>query len=430
MTETATIPDDGSSSVRPAFPRGYQVLVTAAAAMIVIAGIRAFSASIGPIVLALVIVVVVSPISRTLRRLGAPGWVAMLGLLAASFGVLLAILAALVWAVAELVGLLTSDRYVSEMGEIQDGVADLLERFGVTGDELEAAVGNLDFGAVAGQISSALSSLLSLTSAISLLVITMIFMVLDTARFEGNLDAVTNERPDVARALRQFASQTRSYFVVSTLFGLIVAAFDVIALMILGVPLALVWGVLSLITNYIPNIGFVIGLIPPALIAYFEGGWQTALWVIGSYAVINFIMQSVVQPKFVGDAVGLSATLTFLSLIFWGWVLGPLGALLAVPMTLLVKALLIDIDPSTRWAGPLISLPVPAENDLLSDLVGRDDDATDDSPDLPAVVGDDGVTDRTGVADRTEDPTGDVDQVAGPIGTELTDADTTADPKP
>ena len=174
-----------------------------------------------------------------------------------------------------------------------------------------------------------------------------------------------------------------------------------------------------------------IGLIPPALIAYFEGGWQTALWVIGSYAVINFIMQSVIQPKFVGDAVGLSATLTFLSLIFWGWVLGPLGALLAVPMTLLVKALLIDIDPSTRWAGPLISLPVPAENDLLSDLVGREDDATDDSPDLPPVLGDDhGDADGTGVADQTEDLPGQVDEVAGPIGAELADTDTTADPKP
>ncbi len=387
MTET-------TSTAPAAFPRGYQVLVTAAAAMIVVAGIRAFSASIGPIVLALVIVVVVSPVGRILRRFGAPGWLAMLGLAAASFGVLLVILAALVWSTAELVGLLTSDAYVSEMGDIQDGVADLLDEVGVTGDDLEAAVGNLDFGAVAGQISSALSSLLSLTSAISLLVITMLFMVLDTARFEGNLEAVTRQRPEVARALRQFAHQTRRYFVVSTVFGLIVAAFDVVALMILGVPLALVWGVLSLITNYIPNVGFVIGLVPPALIAYFEGGWRTALWVIGAYAVINFVMQSVVQPKFVGDAVGLSATLTFLSLIFWGWVLGPLGALLAVPMTLLVKALLIDIDPSTRWAGPLISLPVPAEHDLLAELVGADDDepaAGDDGPARDESGGDGGV---------------------------------------
>ena len=142
---------------------------------------------------------------------------------------------------------------------------------------------------------------------------------------------------------------------------------DVVALMALGIPLAFVWGVLSLITNYIPNIGFVIGLIPPALLAFFAGGWQLAVWVVVIYFAINVIVQSVIQPRFVGDAVGLSATLTFLSLIFWGWVLGPLGALLAVPMTLLAKALLVDIDPTTRWASPLIALDQPRPLDALAE---------------------------------------------------------------
>ena len=107
------------------------------------------------------------------------------------------------------------------------------------------------------------------------------------------------------------------------------------------------------------NIGFVIGLIPPALLAFFEGGWKLSVYVIVTYLVINIVIQSVIQPKFVGDAVGLSTTLTFLSLIFWGWALGPLGALLAVPITLLAKALLVDIDPATRWAAPLIALSPP-----------------------------------------------------------------------
>ena len=77
--------------------------------------------------------------------------------------------------------------------------------------------------------------------------------------------------------------------------------------------------------------------------------------VIAVYCVLNFIIQSVIQPRFVGDAVGLSTTLTFLSLVVWAWVLGPLGALLAVPLTLLVKALLVDADPRSRWLVPLLS---------------------------------------------------------------------------
>lgn len=77
--------------------------------------------------------------------------------------------------------------------------------------------------------------------------------------------------------------------------------------------------------------------------------------VIVAYIVVNFVIQSVIQPQVVGDAVGLATTLTFLSLVFWTWLIGPLGAVLAVPLTLLVKALLVDIDPSTRWLAVLIS---------------------------------------------------------------------------
>ena len=114
-------------------------------------------------------------------------------------------------------------------------------------------------------------------------------------------------------------------------------------------------GLLSFITNYIPNIGFVLGLIPPALLALLQGGVRQAVLVIVAYSVINVMIQSLLQPKFVGDAVGLSITLTFLSLVFWTFVIGPLGALLAVPLSLFAKALLVDADPNSRWLDALIA---------------------------------------------------------------------------
>ncbi len=117
----------------------------------------------------------------------------------------------------------------------------------------------------------------------------------------------------------------------------------------LGVPGALLWGLLAFITNYIPNIGFLIGLVPPAVIALLEGGPGLRLGVVAACCVINVVIQSVIQPKLVGDAVGLSASVTFLSLVVWAWILGPLGAVLAIPLTLLAKALLIHVDPHTRW---------------------------------------------------------------------------------
>ena len=117
----------------------------------------------------------------------------------------------------------------------------------------------------------------------------------------------------------------------------------------------MLWGLLAFVTNYIPNVGFLIGLVPPALLALLEGGPQLMITVIVAYSVINFVIQSVIQPKFVGDAVNLSLTLTFLSLLFWSFAIGPLGAVLAIPLTLLAKALLLDVDPDTRWISELLA---------------------------------------------------------------------------
>jgi predicted PurR-regulated permease PerM len=136
-------------------------------------------------------------------------------------------------------------------------------------------------------------------------------------------------------------------------FGFIVGVLDGIALALIGVPLPVLWGLLAFITNYVPNIGFVIGLVPPALLALLTLGVPGMLLVIAVYCVLNFVIQSLIQPRYVGDSVGLATTTTFVALVFWAWLLGPLGALLAIPLTLLVKALLVDVDPTARWASAL-----------------------------------------------------------------------------
>jgi predicted PurR-regulated permease PerM len=121
------------------------------------------------------------------------------------------------------------------------------------------------------------------------------------------------------------------------------------------VPLALTWGVLAFVTNYIPNIGFVLGLIPPALIALLDGGVGSAIWVVVIYTLLNVVVQTIIQPRFTGDAVGISGTVAFISLIFWAYVLGALGALLAIPATLFLKSVLVDNSVPASWVNALIS---------------------------------------------------------------------------
>jgi AI-2 transport protein TqsA len=168
------------------------------------------------------------------------------------------------------------------------------------------------------------------------------------------LASIAVDRPKITEALRHFAWGTRQYLIVTTVFGLIVAVLDSVALALLGIPLAVTWGLLAFITNFIPNIGFVIGVVPPALLGLLTGGPSLMIIVIIVYCGLNFVVQSIIQPRFIGDAVGLSVTVTFVALVFWAWLLGPLGAILAIPLTLLAKSMLVDVDPQARWAHALL----------------------------------------------------------------------------
>jgi len=184
--------------------------------------------------------------------------------------------------------------------------------------------------------------------------------VIDGAWFPDRLRSLPLRRRRFGEALATFASGTRRYLVVSTVFGLVVAVLDTAVLLWLGVPGAALWGLLAFVTNYVPNIGFFIGLVPPTVLALLEAGPGLAVAVVAVYIVINFVIQSLIQPRIVGGAVGLSPTVTMLSLVFWAFALGPLGALMAVPLTLLVKALFVDADPQAEWVTPLLAQQQPA----------------------------------------------------------------------
>ena len=114
-------------------------------------------------------------------------------------------------------------------------------------------------------------------------------------------------------------------------------------------PAPAVWAILAFVTNFVPNIGFVLGLIPPAVLALVVGGWPLALTVVAIYCVVNVTLQVLVQPKFVSDAVNLSLTLSFFAVIFWTFIIGPVGAILSIPLTLLVRALILESDPGATW---------------------------------------------------------------------------------
>jgi AI-2 transport protein TqsA len=354
MDPTAVAPGEPASPLPSAggLPRWLLVLIGLASGTVAVAGLRSIAWLIGPVFLALVVVIALSPVQTRLRRAGVPRWIATSVLLVLVWTVLLLFVGLLVVSAAELATLLPN---YSENAQqlINNLVADLNDARVVQGT-VSDLVRQIDYGQVVGLASGVLASLTDTASTLVLLLTAMVFVTVESSGFGRRMALVGAERPHLPVALTLFAQGTRSYLLVSTVFGAIVAVGDWIALEIIGVPAAALWGLLAFITNYVPTIGFVLGLVPPALLGLLAGGWGELLLIVIVYSLLNFVVQTLIQPRFVGDSVGLSMTVTFVALLFWGWVLGALGALLAIPLTLLVKALLVDVDPRGHWLDTLL----------------------------------------------------------------------------
>ena len=333
-------------------PRWLLLLVGAAAATVAVAGLRAIAWLVAPVFLALVVVIALTPVQRGLRRIGAPRWLATAVLLVLVWGVLLSFVGLLVLSVAQMAALLP--HYSGQAEVLITGVVNDLNQAGIVSGQLSDLVAKIDYSQLVGVATGLLGRLTDAASTLVLLLTALIFVAIESGGFGRRIALVGRERPHLPVALGLFIQGTRSYLVVSTVFGGIVALGDWVALSIIGIPAAGIWGLLAFVTNYVPNIGFVLGVVPPALLGLLAGGWGELIGVVVIYSVLNFVVQTLIQPRFVGDSVGLSMTVTFVALLFWGWVMGALGALLAIPLTLLVKVMLVDVDPRGHWLDALL----------------------------------------------------------------------------
>ncbi len=345
----------GTSATSSGGSRGLRLLVAAGSAVILVAGMRSAASIVAPTFLALMLTICVHPIHAAVRRRGWPRWTGTIIGMVLVYLILVVMTLAIVFSLARFATLIP--QYADDATTLAQHATSQLQHLGVSPKKQQDIAASFDPASLSHLIKGILDSLASTLSSFFLVVTLLFFLALDAADFPSRL-AATRHQP-VVEALSSFATGTRRYLLVSTIFGFIVGVIDTAALALMGVPAPIVWGVLSFITNYIPNIGFVIGLVPPATLALLSGGPSLMIEVIIVYCVVNFVIQTLIQPKIVGDSVGLAVTITFLSLVFWAWVLGPLGALLAVPLTLLLKALLVESDPEAAWLLPVLSSGSP-----------------------------------------------------------------------
>lgn len=339
------------------WPRFLVIVLCLAGLVIALQFVQGLQSIVGPVFLGLNLVIIAYPLQSWLISKGVPRFLGATVTVLLVVVVLIVFLALVLWSASELVMALPA--YSAQFTSIYDGTVDWIGSFGVTPDMVIEQLSGLNVSTVVSTATSLLTAVLSNVTAIIGLLATVImavfFLAMDSVAVERRIDLLNTAKYELGQALTSFAQGVRRYWIVTTIFGLIVAAMDVAALAIIGVPMIWVWGVLSFLTNYIPNVGFIIGMVPPALLGLVEGGWGAFFAVIAAYSVLNFVTQSIIQPKFTGDAVGVIPTVSFLSLLFWAWILGPLGAILALPATLLMKAVMVDADPQSRWINTFIA---------------------------------------------------------------------------
>lgn len=383
----------GRAAARLVWPRIAVIAVTITGIALLMYFVQGARDIVAPIFLGLNLMIVAYPLQKALVARGVQRYLAAAATLVVVLILIVVFFGSTGWAVGELLRELPE--YNREFNELWVEIGAGLAQLGISQTMILEEFRAIGAGSIVSLLTPLVANVTSVLAVLVTVVMAVFFLAMDSAGFGRRLDMVLRSRPSTHTALTNFAHGVRRYWVVTTVFGLIVAALDVFALAIIDVPLIWVWGVLAFLTNYIPNIGFVIGLIPPALLALLDSGGGAAIAVVITYSVLNFTVQSIIQPKFTGQSVGVTPMVSFLSLMFWYWVLGWLGALLALPATLLLKAFLIDADPTARWLNALISsnpegevppdmLPAaPAATETGNAPDGDDDDGTPSSSPAP-----------------------------------------------
>jgi predicted PurR-regulated permease PerM len=271
-----------------------------------------------------------------------PGWVALLVTILGVVLLLLLVIGTVFFSVTKLA--VTLPQYMTDM------TTSATEDLSGTVDEETATNVIVSMGPVIG---NALSSVMGMLVTFGLALAIFFFMISGAMALPDAVRLGLDPRAPIISRLTDLTEGVRHYMTILTGINFLVGLGDAIFLSILGVDFAVLWGLLAWFMGYIPSIGFLIALIPPLLMAYAQFGLQTALVVLVGYILINGGVQNFLQPKIMGNGLKINPVVVFVSLFVWGYLLGGIGALLAVPLTLLVLTVLENFE-TTRVMSTLM----------------------------------------------------------------------------
>ncbi len=193
------------------------------------------------------------------------------------------------------------------------------------------------------------------------LAFTMIYALAGGTSLRARAVAAFGEQHALLLGMERFGTDLRRYLVVRTELGLFAAVLSFVLLFVLDVPFPVLWAILVFAASFVPNIGTFIAVIPPTLLAYLDSGLGTAVMVVIGFALINFAQDQFLQPVVMGSELNLSPLVVFIAVVAWAWILGPAGALLAVPLTVGL-IMVLEVFPSSRGFAALLRNTVEAQS--------------------------------------------------------------------
>ncbi len=335
-------------------------LLAGASFVVIVAGARAAEPILVPLFLSAMLSIICLPPMQWMQSRGLPTWLAVVLVVLLVLGIGSAFGTVIGSSLIDFTASLPY--YQARLQNEMAGLAAWLARHGVemSGRLVEDTLNPGQVLRIAGRIFAGLGDVLS---RIGLILLTMVFMLLEWGALKGKIEAAfpTGGKTLLGR-LSRLSENVKRYLALKTILSLATGALIALLLSVMGVDYALLWGLLAFLLNYVPTIGSIIAAVPGILLAFLQLGWEGALVATIGYLVINTAISNFIEPRVMGQGVGLSTLVVFLSLVFWGWVLGPVGMLLSVPLTMIFK-IFLEGSEETRWLAVLMGPRIAPESE-------------------------------------------------------------------
>lgn len=341
---------------------GERWLFNLAAFVVVIAGIKSASPIIVTLLVALFVALVSAPLSIGLQRRGVPTVVAVL--------IVLVLLLALIAGLSAVIGG-SVNAFRAAIPTYEARMAEQLESLWILASSYDIPIDanqlrdSVNTSGVFSLLSNLLAALGSLLTNGLLIILIVVFILMEAASMPEKVSvALQRDQQEPFKAFAQFMAHLNKYLAIKTLVSLMTGVVAAGAMLYLGVDFPLVLGLVAFLLNYIPTFGSILAAIPAVILAFLEFGLGMAGITTLVYLAINVILGSILEPRLQGRGLGLSPMVVFLSIIFWGWLLGLVGILLAVPLTMTAK-LAFEESPRYQWLAILLGPERPAREHVM-----------------------------------------------------------------